>query len=103
MAKFDLVIAIDGTAASGKGTISKKIAQNYSVPHLDTGLLYRFVGFKVLKGFDPERILSGLECVSSSELQPFYDILNICKVLDAQHFFYVEKSFFFRFFDFHFL
>ena len=53
MAKFDLVIAIDGTAASGKGTISKKIAQNYSVPHLDTGLLYRFVGYKVLKGFDP--------------------------------------------------
>ena len=53
MAKFDLVIAIDGTAASGKGTISKKIAQNYCVPHLDTGLLYRFVGYKVLKGFDP--------------------------------------------------
>ena len=53
MAKFDLVIAIDGTAASGKGTISKKVAQNYSVPHLDTGLLYRFVGYKVLQGFDP--------------------------------------------------
>ena len=53
MTKFDLVIAIDGTAASGKGTISKKVAQNYSIPHLDTGLLYRFVGYKVLKGFDP--------------------------------------------------
>ena len=53
MTKFGLIIAIDGTAASGKGTISKKIAQNYSVPHLDTGLLYRLVGYKVLQGVDP--------------------------------------------------
>ena len=66
MAKFDLVIAIDGTAASGKGTISKKIAQNYSVPHLDTGLLYRFVGYKVLKGFDP---VSAADQLSMSEME----------------------------------
>ena len=66
MAKFDLVIAIDGTAASGKGTISKKIAQNYSVPHLDTGLLYRFVGYKVLQGFDPIRAANKL---NMSELE----------------------------------
>ena len=66
MAKFDLVIAIDGTAASGKGTISKKIAQNYSVPHLDTGLLYRFVGYKVLKGLDP---VSAANHLNISELE----------------------------------
>jgi len=58
--KFGLIIAIDGTAASGKGTISKKIAQNYSVPHLDTGLLYRLVGYKVLQGVDPVSAASQL-------------------------------------------
>ena len=57
---FGLIIAIDGTAASGKGTISKKIAQNYSVPHLDTGLLYRLVGYKVLQGVDPVSAASHL-------------------------------------------
>ena len=57
---FGLIIAIDGTAASGKGTISKKIAQNYSVPHLDTGLLYRLVGYKVLQGVDPVSAASQL-------------------------------------------
>ena len=53
MASFGLIIAIDGTAPSGKGTISRKIAQNYCVPHLDTGLLYRLVGYHVLQGIDP--------------------------------------------------
>tara|TARA_B100000579_G_scaffold426493_1_gene433807 strand:+ start:297 stop:917 length:621 start_codon:yes stop_codon:yes gene_type:complete len=60
LTKFGLIIAIDGTAASGKGTISKKIAQNYSVPHLDTGLLYRLVGYKVLQGIDPVSAASQL-------------------------------------------
>ncbi len=60
MTKFGLIIAIDGTAASGKGTISKKIAQNYSVPHLDTGLLYRLVGYKFLQGVDPVSAASHL-------------------------------------------
>ena len=53
MTSFGLIIAIDGTAASGKGTISRKIAQNYRVPYLDTGLLYRLVGYHVLQGIDP--------------------------------------------------
>ena len=53
MTSFGLIIAIDGTAASGKGTISRKIAQDYCVPHLDTGLLYRLVGYHVLQGIDP--------------------------------------------------
>jgi cytidylate kinase len=52
LTSFGLIIAIDGTAASGKGTISRKIAKNYSVPHLDTGLLYRLVGYHVLEGID---------------------------------------------------
>ncbi|HMK89430.1 MAG TPA: (d)CMP kinase, partial [Methylocystis sp.] len=36
-----LVIAIDGPAASGKGTIARRLAAHFGLPHLDTGLLYR--------------------------------------------------------------
>ncbi len=36
-----MVIAIDGPAASGKGTLARRLAQHYGLPHLDTGLLYR--------------------------------------------------------------
>ena len=39
-----LVIAIDGPAASGKGTLARLIAGEYNLPHLDTGLTYRAVG-----------------------------------------------------------
>ena len=39
-----LVIAIDGPAAAGKGTLAKRLAAHYGLPHLDTGLLYRAVG-----------------------------------------------------------
>jgi len=38
------VIAVDGTAASGKGTLASLLAKDYGLPHLDTGLLYRAVG-----------------------------------------------------------
>jgi cytidylate kinase len=40
----DLVIAVDGPAASGKGTLAKRLAAHFGLPHLDTGLLYRAVG-----------------------------------------------------------
>ncbi len=43
-----LIIAVDGPAASGKGTIAQRLAQHYGLPHLDTGLLYRAVGLGVL-------------------------------------------------------
>src|SRR6478736_8615002 len=38
-----MIIAIDGPAASGKGTLAKRLAMHYGLPHLDTGLLYRAV------------------------------------------------------------
>ena len=38
------VIAVDGSAASGKGTLAGRLAAHYGLPHLDTGLLYRAVG-----------------------------------------------------------
>jgi cytidylate kinase len=36
-----VIVAIDGPAASGKGTLARHLAQHYGLPHLDTGLLYR--------------------------------------------------------------
>ena len=51
---FNLVIAVDGPAASGKGTIAKAVARHYGLPHMDTGALYRAVGLAVLRrGGDP--------------------------------------------------
>ena len=44
----NLVIAIDGTAASGKGTLGKKLAESYKIPYLDTGNLYRSVASLML-------------------------------------------------------
>jgi len=48
-----VTVAIDGPAAAGKGTISKAVAAHFGYAHLDTGLLYRAVGAKVLAGADP--------------------------------------------------
>lgn len=53
MQKRSFTIAIDGPAAAGKGTISKAVAAHFGFEHLDTGLLYRAVGGKVLLGIDP--------------------------------------------------
>ena len=46
-------IAIDGPAAAGKGTIARAVAAHFQCPHLDTGLLYRAVGRKMMDGIDP--------------------------------------------------
>ena len=43
-----MIIAVDGPTASGKGTISKALAAHYKLPWLDTGLLYRAVGVRLL-------------------------------------------------------
>ena len=43
-----LVIAIDGPAASGKGTLARRLAAHFNLPHLDTGLLYRATALALL-------------------------------------------------------
>ncbi|WP_312795907.1 (d)CMP kinase [Tianweitania sp.] len=44
-----LIIAIDGPAASGKGTLARRLAAHYDLPHLDTGLTYRAVAHRLLE------------------------------------------------------
>ncbi|WP_299192826.1 (d)CMP kinase [uncultured Litoreibacter sp.] len=46
-------VAIDGPAAAGKGTLSKRVAAHFGFAHLDTGLIYRATGARVLGGEDP--------------------------------------------------
>jgi len=48
-----MTIAVDGPAAAGKGTVSRALAARFGFAHLDTGLLYRAVGRRMLDGADP--------------------------------------------------
>lgn len=49
-----MIIAIDGPAASGKGTLGRRLAAHFGLAHLDTGMLYRAVALRVLEaGADP--------------------------------------------------
>lgn len=64
------VVAIDGPAASGKGTLARKVAEHFGFAHLDTGALYRAVGLKLSQGgaapdADPER--AAAEAVAVAE------------------------------------
>lgn len=45
-----MIITVDGPAASGKGTLARRLAKHYGLPHLDTGILYRGVGYLMLEG-----------------------------------------------------
>ena len=48
-------VALDGPAASGKGTIGRAVAAHFGFAYLDTGLLYRAVGARMREGMDPVR------------------------------------------------
>ncbi|MFM6854003.1 MAG: (d)CMP kinase, partial [Sphingopyxis sp.] len=50
-----MIIAVDGPTASGKGTMAQALAAHFGLPHLDTGLLYRAVGWQVAQqGGNPD-------------------------------------------------
>ncbi len=58
---MNIVIAIDGPAAAGKGTLARRLAESLELPYLDTGLLYRAVARKWLdSGGDPKAAASAL-------------------------------------------
>ena len=62
-------IAIDGPAAAGKGTISRAVAEHFNMAYLDTGLLYRVVGAKVLAGETP---VDAAKTIDPGELKDVY-------------------------------
>jgi cytidylate kinase len=69
-----VIIAIDGPAASGKGTIARYLAQVYGLHHLDTGLLYRAVGKGMLDaGYAPDDTTRAIEVAVSLDPKKFDD------------------------------
>jgi cytidylate kinase len=68
-------IAIDGTSASGKGTLAKKLSEKYAIPHLDTGLMYRKVASEILKNKIDYNKLSEL-CCQIAKLSSFENLQN---------------------------
>ena len=67
-------IAIDGTSASGKGTLAKKLSEKYAIPHLDTGLMYRKVASEILKKTDYNNLLE-LSC-QIAKISSFENLQN---------------------------
>jgi len=63
------VVAIDGTAASGKGTLGKKIAEHFDFRYLDTGILYRIVAYNL-------KYNSDLSKISKKKVQNSLKLLN---------------------------
>jgi len=66
-----ILIAVDGPAASGKGTVARALAQHFGLPHMDTGILYRAVALTMVRfGGDPA---SEFEAVRACEGTPQVD------------------------------
>lgn len=67
------IIAIDGPAAAGKGTLARRLATHFGLPYLDTGLLYRAVGRLVLDAggdpADPETAATAARALRPDDLQ----------------------------------
>ncbi len=67
-----LLIAVDGPAASGKGTIARALAAHFALPHMDTGLLYRAVALTLVRfGGDPaSEFEAARACAELSQVDP---------------------------------
>jgi cytidylate kinase len=86
-----MIIAIDGPAASGKGTLAKKLAAHYGFRHLDTGLLYRAVALAVLSaGHKPTERDKAIAAAKSIDPATFdetalkrYDVGEAASVVSA--------------------
>ena len=69
---WDRVIAVDGPAASGKGTLARRLARHFNFAHLDTGKLYRAAGFLALEQqIDPNdesQVLAVAKTLSAQDL-----------------------------------
>src|SRR3954470_11110645 len=86
-----MIIAIDGPAASGKGTLSKKLALHYGFRHLDTGLLYRAVAKALLDAGhavgDEARAIAAAKAIDPSRFDETalkrYDVGEAASVVSA--------------------
>ena len=66
-----MVIAVDGPAASGKGTIARGLARHFGLPHMDTGLLYRAVALNLWRwGGDPSSEFEALRACDVLSIDP---------------------------------
>jgi cytidylate kinase len=71
-----MIIAVDGPAASGKGTLAAGLASHYRLPHLDTGLLYRAVA-RAVRGYEgaaefEARAIEAAKRIDAGDLDPEY-------------------------------
>ncbi len=67
-----ILIAVDGPAASGKGTIARALASHFGLPHMDTGMLYRAVALTMFRfGGDPASEFEALRaCEGVAQIDP---------------------------------
>ena len=64
-----MIVAVDGPAASGKGTIARALARHFGLPHMDTGLLYRAAALNLLAmGGDPESEFAAARACDLSQI-----------------------------------
>ncbi|WP_395613708.1 (d)CMP kinase [Allosphingosinicella sp.] len=64
-----MIIAVDGPAASGKGTIARALATHFGLPHMDTGLLYRATALNLLEmGGDPDSEFAAARATELSQI-----------------------------------
>ena len=64
-----MILAVDGPAASGKGTIARAIARHFDLPHMDTGLLYRATALNLMgMGGDPESEFAAARATDLSQI-----------------------------------
>ena len=71
-ARIATVIAVDGPAASGKGTIARALAAHFGLPHMDTGMLYRAVALSMVRfGGDPGSEFEAVRaCEGTAQVSP---------------------------------
>ena len=71
-ANTPIVIAVDGPAASGKGTIARALAEHFGLPHMDTGMLYRAVALSMVRfGGDPGNQFEAVRaCEGTAQVSP---------------------------------
>ena len=67
-----MIIAIDGPAAAGKGTLGRRLADHYDLAYLDTGKLYRAIGLKIIRAngdpSDPQQARDAAESLAQADL-----------------------------------